>query len=58
MTEPNRELDEPHTPLDGKRPWATPQIIVSKLASQAGTAAPTSTPFPDAHNGGTTAFGS
>jgi hypothetical protein len=57
MTKPNLEVDGLPQATEGKRPWGTPQIIVSTLASEAGSAAPTSTPFADAHGGVTTAFG-
>ena len=57
MTESDLNTDR----LDGakgKRPWATPRVIESEIASRTRIASPTSTPFPDTHNGGTTNNGS
>jgi hypothetical protein len=58
MTESDLNTDRLPNAVEGKRPWGTPRIIVSELASQTQSAAPTSTPFPDSHGGATTSFGS
>jgi hypothetical protein len=49
MTKLNSQVDGSHEPAEAKRPWATPQIIESTLASRAGAANPTTTGFPDQH---------
>jgi hypothetical protein len=48
MTRLNSETDVSREPPEGKRPWGTPQIIVSEIASQTRIATGT-TPFHDTH---------
>jgi hypothetical protein len=49
MTEPDVNTDPLRAAAEGKRPWKTPRIIESQIASRTGVANPTSTPFVDLH---------
>jgi hypothetical protein len=58
MTKLNLATDAPQdAAADGKRPWRTPHIIASELASRARVAHPTSHSPVDAHSGGTVSNG-
>jgi hypothetical protein len=56
MTESDLNRDPPRAPAEGKRPWSTPQIIVSESARMTEAATPTSFGGPDRHSGGTVQF--
>jgi hypothetical protein len=58
MTKPNTETAGQAAAAEGKRPWGTPEIIISTLARHAGTPTPTSVPFADSHGSSTTLSGS
>jgi hypothetical protein len=59
MTESDLNTDRLHAVVaEGKRPWGTPRIIESEIASRTKVVGATSTPFPDTHGPGTTQNGS
>lgn len=58
MTESDLNKDRLQSVRAAKRPWGTPQIIVSEVVSRFATPLPTSTPFHDSHGPGTTLNGS
>jgi hypothetical protein len=54
MTESDLNTDRLQVAAEGKRPWGTPRVIESEVASRTRIVHASSTPFPDSHPPGPT----